>query len=296
MGALSSIAGLAERFVIGVDRSGYGGVARGLTYTLAAGWTLALDSDLIPDGGPKVYGFAVCYALFVLSAVFLHFSGAASRAEQLERGIAATAELKRVQDRLRQSNATLAGVLEDLACQLDTAVGPRRSYLTDDECKNACIRLLARVQSLADTALGSDADGLRLRATLAVPLREGGEVIALRVWCYDQPYDDRRRSTLRMEWEGAPEAFTSRAFASISDIHTLDYLPGAEDRRFRSVACYPVRAVGGQQEPLAVVNLDVEPADFFTLERTSRLNTYIQPAVQALGIPLASRRNGPFPF
>ena len=296
MGLFRSIAGRTEQFVVWVDRSGFGGAVRALTYTLTAGWTLALDSDLIPDGGAKTYGFLACYVLLVLSAVFLHYSGAAARAEEVQRGKDAVRELERVEKGLTRSNATLAGVLEDLACQIDTDVGPRRSFLTDDECKAACIGLLARVQTLAQTALGAEADSLRLRATLAVPIREEGVVSALRVWCYDQPYDDRRRTTLQMEWEGAPEAFRRRAFASISDIHALGYLPGAEARRFRSVACYPVRAVGGQQEPLAVVNLDIEPADFFTLERTSRLNTYIQPAVQAIGIPLASRRNGPFPF
>ena len=275
----------ARRLVAALDQTGNGRTVRVLTYGFTALWPLVLDSNFVPDGEAwiAVVGFGVFLVAFATSAMLLRHGDAAEHDE-------AAVELARVRAGLGPVSASLAGVFEDIACQLDRDANKRRG-LNEDPCKTMCIALLARTKALATLALGGDADGQRLRATLAVPLRDrDGAVTHLRVWCYDTTYSDRRFTEMEIGWDGAPEAFRNRATAIIKDLNELDTPAAKEGRSFRSVVCYPIRPRRiGSLEPLGVVSIDAEGADFFTLDRQSRLNTYIQPSVQALGIPLVSR-------
>ena len=286
---------VARTAVAWLERRWWGGIVRLGIYAFTVAWPLILDSGFVSDdkGGVKVIGFIAYLVLAGLSATLLKYKGAAEQAD-------ASNELVRIEAGLAGANAILAGALEGLAVKLDASTGSGRRTLPHDACRETCIGLLARIQSLAQTALGSDASDLRLRVTLALPLRanerhDKGEIVALRVWCYDRTYPDRRFTRMALDGDGAPEAFRDGAVAIIPDIHTLD-IPDATARQFRSVVCYPIRSGAGLYEPLGVVNIDAEHVGFFTPERNGRLNTYIQPAVQAIGIPLASRRHGPLSF
>lgn len=273
----------AKLVVAWLDRTGWGMAVRAVAYTGTVGWTLALDSDLVPDSGRwKLVGYIGCFSLFVVSAMLLKHSRAAEHDQ-------ATADLARIRSGLRSANAALAGSFEDIACALDRQAS-KRVGLTEERSKTMCIAMLARIRTLAHLALGTESDRQRLRVTLAVPIRESETVVALQVWCYDQTYADRRFTRMDILWDGAPEAFRRRATAIIEDLNTLDTPAAKEGRSFRSVVCYPIRPRNSNGlEPLGVVSINAEEEGFFTLDRQSRLNTYIQPVVQGLGIPLASR-------
>lgn len=276
---------VARRVVAWVDRTGYGPGARVVVLGFTAAWPLALDSDFVPDEARwTVGGFVLYLVLFGASALLIRHA----KAEETDRAIEARG---RFVQGFKPANAALAGAFEDVACQL--ARRPKqRAGLNEGASRALCTALLARIKSLATLALGADLDGLRLRVTLAVPLRDRTTkaVTHLRVWTYDMTYDDRRYTQMEIGWDGAPEAFRKRATAVIDDLHALDTPSAREKPRFRSIVCYPIRPRNVDSlEPLGVVSLDVGPPGFFTLARQARLNTYIQPAVQALGIPLVSR-------
>ena len=155
----------------------------------------------------------------------------------------------------------------------------------------------ARTLEYAYTALGQSPEDVRMRATLAVPIRNvSGDWTHLRVWCYDRSYDDRNFTVLERGWAGAPQAFEQRAVAIIDDLRELD-LPVSKDRRFRSVISFPVSGRPDGDDPYGVISLDAQPVAFFGVEDTERLKTYLQPAIQTIGLVLNHRqKNASFTF
>ncbi|MGA8100230.1 MAG: hypothetical protein WB810_16360, partial [Candidatus Cybelea sp.] len=89
---------------------------------------------------------------------------------------------------------SFAGILDSLTQDLGPGLTRR---LREPTAKSLAIALLARVKQIAEY-MYEPKPSTRLRVTLAVPIFEpGGAANDIRVWCYDQPYANRRWSTLR---------------------------------------------------------------------------------------------------
>ena len=195
--------------------------------------------------------------------------------------------------RISRLNMSFAGSLDSVLAHLLRTPATR---LGEDVSKALCVGLLARLRHYGELALNADTP---LRATLAVPLRDSrGTVTALRVWCYDEPYHDRRWTTLEIGLEGAPAAYRKGSVQVIPDIRTVRGVENADQRPYRSVASIPVQAGGPCGSALAVVSLDAPEPEFFR-ERDieQKLVPMIQPVVNTLAVVLALRQLGvPYEF
>ena len=211
--------------------------------------------------------------------------------------------VEQIYSRFRRGSATravltrLARVNGSFAGNIDTATqkllrGPE-TRLSEEACKNLAIGLLHRIRHYTEVALDVD-QGTRLRATLAVPvLNDINVVVALRVWCYDEPYDDRRWTTLPINVSGAPEAFRKGVVAVIPDLRALPEVSPSDPRAYRSVLCIPVRMGGPNGKSLAVVSIDAGPAGFFSTEDVvEKVIPLVQAAVNLIALVLALRHPG----
>jgi hypothetical protein len=200
-------------------------------------------------------------------------------------------------DRMARIHGAVAGSIDSLAQRI---VGSADRRLSHEAAHSLCIGLLHRIQDYACAELCTDED-VRLRVTLAVPIYPSysDSPIALRVWCYDQPYDDRGWTELPIYGEGglpvsgSPMAFTSGNPQVIADIHEDPSWKALKlnKRAFRSVLSIPVRA-GPNGQSLAVVNIDATEPNLFKEASVLKLLPVIAPTVNLVGLVLLNRRPG----
>jgi hypothetical protein len=198
--------------------------------------------------------------------------------------------LFRLLQRVRRINTSFAGSLDSVLSEL---LRSGETRLTEARSKALCVALLERVRQYAELGLEPDPE-FPLRATLAVPLYdEHGCVRSLRVWCYDEPYHDRRWSEFAIGLEGAPAAFRTGAMRVIADIRRVGGISKPELRSYRSVVSIPVCSGGPNGRALAVVSLDCSlPGWFREVEMQKKVVPLIQPVVNALALVLALRKPG----
>ena len=203
---------------------------------------------------------------------------------------------------LRALLAKFATASGEYAGQLDTVVvrlsrNPDRHF-SEAACKALCVGLLSRLRDFAEIAFDVTGD-VHLRATLAVPvLDEHTSPIAVRVWCYDRPYQERRWTVLPLGLAGAPTSFESGTIEIIRDIRRVAGVKDADQRPYRSVGSIPVKAGGPEGATLAVVSLDARAPDFFQRENVEqRLVPLAQSVVNTIALVLSLRRSGePYEF
>lgn len=195
-------------------------------------------------------------------------------------------------------NGSIAGIVDTFALTLRNSHDQR---VGEDQSRHICVSLLARIRDYAGLAL-KPADDLQLRVTLAVPYSSvgGGPVDSVRIWCYDQPYSNRRWSTFAMELPGAPEAFRAGKPQVIDDVNALIQELGIDlghHRDYASVACLPVVAGGLNGTKLAVVNIDAKTPNFFNEDAlVHQLLPLVAPVVNLIALVLLMRREEPYEF
>lgn len=192
-------------------------------------------------------------------------------------------------------HSAVAGSVESIAGKLTSSTD---KSLGEEQTKALCAGLLHRIKDYVRYALKAK-DEVRLRVTLAVPWRAPSETgpLNLRVWCYDQTYEDRRWTTLALPTgsetplPGSPSAYVTGRTQIISDVHEIVTPHSFRDRRFRSVLSVPVHMEGPGGLPIAVVNIDATVPDFFQAKRVEEVVLpLIAPAVTLLGLVLTLRR------
>jgi hypothetical protein len=190
--------------------------------------------------------------------------------------------------KVRRVNTSFAGNLDDV---LLAVLRSRQAGLSEETSHRLCVGLLHRLRHFAELALST---GEPLRATLAVPLvDEHNRPVALRVWCYDEPYHDRRWTRLDITLEGASAAFRTGDVKIITDIRHVAGIDRPEHRPYKSVVSIPVRAGGPNGATLAVVSIDAKDPEVFREEDVlEKLIPMIQPVVNTLAVVLALRQPG----
>jgi hypothetical protein len=203
--------------------------------------------------------------------------------------------LRALLERFSTATGEYAGQLDTILVRLSRS--PDRAF-SENACKTLCTGLLSRLRDFADIAFGGEGEG-KLRATLAIPLRNGqGNVTAVRVWAYDRPYPERRWTLLPIGLVGAPRAFELGRIEIIPDIRLVTGINNAEQRPYRSVVSIPVKAGGPEGATLAVVSLDSNVPNFFHRESVvQKLVPMALPLVNTIALVLALRRPGePYEF
>jgi len=190
--------------------------------------------------------------------------------------------------KIRRVNTSFAGNLDDM---LQVILRSHPSGLSEETSQRLCIGLLHRLRHYAELALSSEQP---LRATLAVPLKDAhNTVVALRVWCYDEPYHERRWTRLVIGLEGAPTAYRTGNVQIIRDVRNVAGIDQPELRPYKSVVSIPVRPGGPNGASLAVVNVDAREPGFFRDEDVvEKLIPMIQPVVNTLAVVIALRQPG----
>lgn len=190
--------------------------------------------------------------------------------------------------KFRRVNTSFAGNLDDV---LQAILRSRPEGLSEEASRRLCVGLLHRLRHFSELALSGEEP---LRATLAVPVEdEHSSVVGLRVWCYDEPYHDRRWTLLPIGLEGAPAAFRTGDVKIIRDVRDVAGIGRPEHRPYKSVVSIPVRAGGASGARLAVVSLDAREPGFFRDEDVvEKLVPMIQPVVNTLAVVLALRKPG----
>lgn len=191
---------------------------------------------------------------------------------------------------LNRIQGSFAGTIDNFTRAL---VHSQERRLDEVSCKGLCVNVLARIKRYCEYALEPGGEN-RLRVTLAVPIRElgSGRVLYLQVWCYDEPYPDRRWSVLPLGGPGAPAAFQSGTFKLIDDIWQEESVSDRRTREFRSVMCIPVKAGGPNGESLAVVNVDSPVPNFFDADSVDRVLALLAPAVNIIALEILTRAEG----
>jgi GAF domain-containing protein len=193
-------------------------------------------------------------------------------------------------------HGSFAGSIDSLTQQIMQS--PTRC-LSEEASKMLCIGLLARIRNFAQHRLVST-DGNRLRVTLTVPIAENApgdpKITALRTWCYDEPYQDRRWTRLRLDLQGAPKAYATGTIQVIDDLLTLAERADEHERPYRSIASLPVKAGGPSGKTLAVVNIDSTLPSFFNVERVKHLLPIISPAINVIALVILTRDEAAYAF
>jgi hypothetical protein len=199
-------------------------------------------------------------------------------------------KVREFSDSIERVNSAIAGTIDDYSAFLKSS---HDGKLGESQAHSLVCKLLARVTELTALAyqLGPSA---RVRATFAVPHVKGG-VSGVRVWCYDQPYQNRRWSFFAYGTEGAAAAYKSGAIQVIKDVNELlsEGNTNGGRREYRSVASVPVFNGGPNGTKLGVINVDIPVADFFTAESIlQQLRPLIAPAANLIGLFLVNIRQG----
>lgn len=170
--------------------------------------------------------------------------------------------VERSRNKLQEVNLKLASYLDSFSAKYRQSDDNRFS---EAESRSLAVILLQRIHEYAKIA--SEIHDCGSRTTLAVPVNDGS---ALRVWCYDDTYDDRRWTELPMltgglNTPGAPSAFLTGKYQIIGDMHKLDII-GAKDRTYRTVVSIPLKAGGANGKCVGVLNIDATLPNIFTEE------------------------------
>jgi hypothetical protein len=189
-----------------------------------------------------------------------------------------------VERRLGIISGSLAGNIDSVAQNLYMSGNQR---LTESTARALCVGFLHRIAQYSQLILETS-PAIRIRVTLAVPLvdQASGLVTHLRVWCYDQPYEDRHWSTIPIGLPGSPTAFSTCRIEVIADLRNLDGIGDLVDRRFRSILSIPVMVGGPSGECVAVVNLDATPPHFFNPDLVDRVLPILMPTVSCIAVVL----------
>ena len=188
--------------------------------------------------------------------------------------------------RLAEVNGSFAGNLDTATQRLLRAPEHRFS---EEASKALCVGLLHRVKTYIQLALNVK-ETARLRVSLAIPERKRNELVAMHVWCYDQPYSDRRWTRIPAGNAGAPEAFRSGSIQIIRDVREVANVENAEQLAYRSVVSLPVKAGGPNGQTLAVVNIDAPGVNFFSETAIElRVIPLVQAPVNTIAMVLAFR-------
>jgi hypothetical protein len=203
--------------------------------------------------------------------------------------------LRALLDAFSTATGEYAGQLDTILVRLSRS--PSRAF-SENASKALCTGLLARLRDFAGIAFGHEGE-VKLRATLAVPLRNEQDIVtAVRVWAYDRPYPERRWTLLPLGLVGAPRAFELGRIEIIPDIHRVAGIKDADQRPYRSVVSIPIKAGGPDGATLAVVSLDSKVPDFFQRDSVvQKLVPLAQPLVNTIALVLALRTPGePYEF
>lgn len=193
--------------------------------------------------------------------------------------------LQAFQRRLGVVAGSLVGNIDNLTTTLLQSSTHR---IRAEDAQLICVGLLHRIRELTQLVLAPLVD-VRLRATLAVPLFDSYDVpIAVQVWCYDEPYHDRRWSRIPMGMPGSPTAFSHRRIEVINDLHALKDIGELSDRSFRSILSIPVTVGGPAGTSAAVVSIDASAPHFFTPERIEKLLPFVMPVVACVALVFVS--------
>lgn len=245
---------------------------------LIGGYPIAVASDFVTRDVWLVFGFLVWVVVWAAHYGIAHYRNTGI-VDDFTSGIEAV-------------NSSFAGCIEDIAYHISGG-----GSLSEEQCRQKCIALLHRIKDALSVVTESPPH-VSVRATLAIPLFESdGSLRHLRVWCYDETYADRRWSKLNRDWPGAPEAFETNTIKAIEDIRTQD-IPGAENRKFRSVVSIPVARSRSTGKPIAIVNLDASEPAYFDIEHfIQRVLPVVLPIVHTIGLAILAKDTGdPYSF
>lgn len=187
--------------------------------------------------------------------------------------------------RLAVINGSLYGDIDTITTALVRAPNRR---LSEQQAHGVCVGLLQRIRQFAALTLAPIGD-VRLRTTLAVPLFDENDLpVAIRVWCYDEPYDDRRWSIIPLGLPGGPTAFAECRMEIVDDLPAISGIGELANRNFRSILSIPVTVGGIAGTPLAVMSIDASAPKYFTPERVDRLFPLVRPVVASLALVLVN--------
>lgn len=198
-------------------------------------------------------------------------------------------------DKVARIHSSLAGTVDTVTMKVINSSDRR---LGEEGSKALAIGILHRIKDYVVVA-SKCSDSVRLRATLAVPMPDKKTATHVQVWCYDEPYDDRRWTELPLTvidgsvLPGSPAAFASGEIQIVDDLHAEPRFEEAHLRRFRSILSIPVKAGGAKGTVLAVLNVDATEPKLFSEEMVEgAILPLVMPSVNLLALVLLMRREG----
>lgn len=151
--------------------------------------------------------------------------------------------------------------------------------------------LLQKARELAENSVQLPV-GQTISANLIVPEHDvNGEVVGLIATEDDGYYPDRSHELIPLDAPGAPEAFLSGEPTAIPCVALEDH-PRLQDTAYKSVGLFPIivgePASGGVV--VAVLSLDSTKEYTFDDQVVKRLNPFVSPIAQLIGLALELRK------
>jgi hypothetical protein len=185
-------------------------------------------------------------------------------------------------------HSSVAATVDRIAHKLIASTDRRFDVKT---AETLIISLLHRIKEYAQSILPNSEEA-NLRVTLAVRWNDpaNDDRPSLRVWCYDQPYASSNWTTLPLPLAGeeplpgSPAAFVNKTIQVIHDVTLIPH-PNKFRGPYRSVLSLPVTSGGPSGQPLAVVNIDAQPTNYFVSDFVERVvYPKVAPAINLLGL------------
>lgn len=189
--------------------------------------------------------------------------------------------------RLAPVSGSFGGNIGTLAQRLQMANGTQ----SEESAKSVCTGLLHRARHVAEIVTDAR-HGIRFRATLAVPIEATehpageGKISSLRVWCYDEPYGNRRWSVLPVDLPGAGAAYRRGSIEIIEDLRAVPRIGDLGNTDYLSVVSFPIMIGSVHSGCLGVVSIDCTQPKYFDDRNVARLAPFLLPILATIGLVL----------
>jgi hypothetical protein len=192
-------------------------------------------------------------------------------------------------DSYTRANRNISAIISSLAGFRHRENDPPRIL----EDPNETIRTLLQEAKELTVATLRPPVGCEVSAHLLVPQSTGGRMLGLRATTHDKFRPDRRHDVIPLDAPGAGVAFSTGQPCAVAYTGSEPH-PRLRDRPYKSVGAFPI-AIGeaaNNGRIVAVLSLDADQAHVFNGKKVKKLDPFVSPIAQLIGLALELRDRG----
>lgn len=135
--------------------------------------------------------------------------------------------------------------------------------------------------------------GCEISANLLLPVKDGEQLVGLKVAAQDDYRSDRRHPVISLDAPGAPFTLSTGEPCCIPFTSEVKH-PRLSGRRYRSMATFPIMVgePGTTGQQVAVLAMDATEPYVFDPRAVAQLGPFLSPVAQLIGLALITRQRG----